>query len=185
MIHLRAAAQKILEELNKMNRIKIVLSLLVLVTLTYDAGAQKYAGSIEALRGVEDLYIVIENIPDDFISMGLPQRELQGAITQQLQKAGIKVRAERSPTSSRSEDGSHMYVNLSGLVTENGSVVYNAMVRIDQSVIPAHNRSIIVNGGVWYDSKVGVAAREGAAQTLKYRVGELVDAFVGDYKAVN
>lgn len=170
-----------------MNKRIVLLILPMLLTFkTFDlpAFALDEDTSLKSLRGVKELAIVIEGIPN-FLEKELKKEIVRKDIQNKLQIVGIKVLADKD-ASALNKPLMHvaMLIEPRGVVNTPGEerCSFYISVSIQQVVVLERDASIRFFSASWSSAERG-AGRSG--EDVRYVIKDLVDKFLTAYVSVN
>lgn len=152
----------------------------------------------ESLRGLTGVSVRVEALSEDAKQNGLDERSIQTDVEQKLKQAGIAVLA---PGQAAKEPGSpalYIHVNTkllfypTGVTFDPAGRPYNSppyivmvVVALLQSVAPVRDPNLRVSDVKTWDAGYLRTLDPGALKQARDTVGDLVDEFIGDWRAVN
>ena len=135
----------------------------------------------ESLRGLDGVYVLVEDLNDDTKRAGLTVAQIKTDVELKLRKVGIRIttREERL-----TEEGSpHLYVNVN-VVGSQQYYAYNISVSLKQSVYLQRN-FLLIRVPTWTTGGAGKASSRSIREDARKNLGDFVDRFINDYLAVN
>jgi hypothetical protein len=165
---------------------RVLVGLAVLWGIVGLSGGGSWAGDSEhtraTLRGVEGVYVIVEDLKSDVERAGLTRQQLQTDVELQLRKAGIRVFAKQEQF--RSPGQPLLYVNASALLHPNGLAAYNIRVELNQRASLDINTSS-ASVATWHVGMLGMIGVSRVSDTVRNDVRDLVDQFINAYLSVN
>ena len=172
-----------------------------LVVLLLVAGAVARGATAnhkESLRGLTGVSVRVEPVSDDAKQNGLDATSIQTAVEQKLRQAGIAV---LTPAQAAKEPGSptlYIHVNTkllfypTGVMFDPAGRPYNSppyivmvVVALLQSVATVRDPNLRVSDVKTWDAGYLRTLDPGALKQARDTVGDLVDQFIADWRAVN
>jgi len=161
-----------------------MLAVVVVLLWAGGAGAVDDILTRATLKGLEGVWVLIEEPDQETIAGGLTREQLETDTELRLRKVGIKVltfdEAARTPGRPR------LYVNVTTIKSDGGFYVYYGSVALIQSALLERNQNIqTLMAETWSTGSVGIVGESGMAQGVRGRVGDFVDEFINAYLSVN
>jgi hypothetical protein len=172
------------------------LSILLLVVGGVARGASE--NHRESLRGLTGVSVRVERLSESARQEGLDERSIQTDAEQRLRQAGIAV---PTPTQATQEPGSpilYIFVNAKLLFYPTGvtfdpagrpynSPPYIVMVTVSllQNVVSVRDPSLRLREVKTWDAGYLRSLDPSLLKQARTTVGDLVDGFIGDWRAVN
>jgi hypothetical protein len=159
----------------------IFLALALLLVSSFSANAEWAKTESETLRGINSLYVTIENVHPDAEEIGLTSVMLRKDIENKLKAAGITV-----PFALIGND--EPYLNIVITVHSDkvkGFVYYALHISLLQPVVLANTSNLSCYGRTWFISSAGGASKKEAVQIIREDINKKMDTFIQDYLAVN
>jgi hypothetical protein len=152
----------------------------------------------ESLRGLTGVCVRVERLSEDAKQNGLDESSIQTDAEQKLQQAGIAV---LTPSQAAKEPGSptlYVHVNTkllfypTGVMFDPAGRPYNSppyivmvTVALLQSVVAARDANLRLREVKTWDAGYFRSLDPPALKQARSTVGDLVDEFIGDWRAVN
>jgi len=158
-----------------MHKVVLILTLL----LTAPVIAQEHITEDESLSGLTQIQLVVEKLPASAEAFSLSKGIIELEVTQQLQKAGIKVLSleERKEHPRRP----YVYVNCNLIYVEDiGLVSFSIDVEVHQRVTLVTGEK--AQGLTWAKSYLGLAGTSKASQRIRSVVKDYVHIFTEQAK---
>jgi len=137
------------------------------------------SAEIASLRGLKDVYVVVETLSAD--AKGITtQQQIKTDTELQLRRYGIKV------PNTLSLESCVLYLDVSVIKDECEGVniyYYSIDLELQQEVVLKRDRAHSTLAPTWSKSSSGFAGEGVAASRLKVRIAELVDNFINDFLA--
>jgi hypothetical protein len=172
------------------------LSILLLVVGGVARGASE--NHRESLRGLTGVSVRVERLSENAKQDGLDERGIQTDVEQKLKQAGIAV---LTPAQAAQEPGSptlYVFVNAkllfypTGVTFDPAGRAYNSppyvvMVTVSllQNVVSARDAKLPLREVKTWDAGYLRSLDPGLLKQARTTVGDLVDGFIGDWRAVN
>lgn len=160
---------------------------LVIIAFLFVWTGASYAGEYgrESLEGMGGVRVLVEGIDSEVEKEGLEEGQLQTDVEQRLQKAGIEVLTHDEWL--ETPGGQYLYVSVNALPEpRTDGYAYFIRVELRQDVHLARDPALKAIGATtWRQSRVGLVGAAAMPGKIRSSVGELVDAFGGDYRAAN
>lgn len=155
---------------------------IALFTLVQIAISQAW-GEKESLKGLEGVGVLVEDMQENAMRVGLNRTQIITDVELRLRMAGIKVltREERY-----AQPGSpYLYVQVNSIYLESiEHLAYTVRVLLDQDVSLTHNNTQF-RGATWKEGMIGNVHKYDAKEVVRDAVKDLIDKFINDYLAVN
>ena len=172
------------------------LSIFLLVVGGVARGAS--ANNKESLRGLTGVCVRVERLSEDAKQNGLDETSIQTDAEQKLRQAGIAV---LTPSQAAKEPGSptlYVHVNTkllfypTGVVFDPAGRPYNSppyivmvTVALLQGVVSVRDPNLRLREVKTWDAGYMRSLDPGAVKQARATVGDLVDEFIADWRAVN
>ena len=160
------------------------VSLLVLVislVTTPCVNAEWARTEKETLKGINSLYVTIENLHPDAAVIGLDSTVLRKDIEGKFKTAGITV-----PFALIGNEDPYLNVAITVHYNKETDFVYYALsISLLQPVVLAKTSNLSFYGRTWFTSSAGGAAKKESVQVIREEINRKIDAFLKDYRAVN
>lgn len=138
---------------------------------------------IDSLKGLDGVYILVEDLPKALTDLGATREQLQASIELRLRTLGIKVLTRQEYLASLKS--SYLYVQVNCLkVTDSPVYAINYNLQLMQGVKTIKTPETICIAATWSKSKImifGVLTLLNDRQSLL----DLIDIFANDYLAAN
>jgi hypothetical protein len=134
----------------------------------------------ESLRGLNGVYVVVEDLPDRLQTL-LSVDQIQTDAELRLRKVGIKVlyKKEWLETDGHPE----FYVNVN-IVSVDRTYSYSVSVEFNQDVLLARNKAK-ARCSTWSVMGVGQVGETNLRPRLREVIGDMIDRFANAYLTVN
>jgi len=123
----------------------VILTLLLVLVASYSYAVNYH------LRLVEDLYVLVEDLPKDFNDMGLTKDQIETNAELNVRKAGIPIRSHSS---------NYLYININGLkLLSSGDIVgytYNVSVQFKQLALEFGNLMRLKDVGLCKENELSI-----------------------------
>lgn len=164
----------------------ILIGLAVLWGFIGLAGGESWAGgdselSRQTLRGVEGVYVLIEDFKPEVERAGLAKEQLQTDVEVRLRQAGIRVYTHEELL--RAQGQPYLYVNAGVILHSDGLVSYGITVEFRQRASLDIN-AVSAPVTTWSTGGFGTAGILGL-HTLRDTVCNFVDQFINAYLSVS
>lgn len=139
----------------------------------------------ESLRGLEGVYVVVEELKPEVEQDGLRRSDLLTDVREKLRAAGIRVLTKEEWP--KTFGAPYLYVNVQTVSVRGPSgAIYSIVIEValEQTVTLARDPSFATSATTWQTQMLGIIGRE-KLPDLRKVVGQLVEKFTGDYLAVN
>jgi hypothetical protein len=155
-----------------------------LVAISPRLAAQMFvATGRDTLRSLTGVEILVDPLQSELERAGLTTVALRADVERRLRAGGVPVFATQKANPDPAKP--FLYVHLNALeVPGRGLFAVAIQVQVRQTVQSLATRSNIVNAMTW-DSHTVVVAPAAELRELSGVIGEHVDEFVGDWKAVH
>jgi len=152
----------------------------------------------ESLRGLTGVSVRVEPLSEDAKQNGLDERSIQTDVEQKLKQAGIAVLAPAQ--AAKEPGGPTLYVNVNtkllfyptGVMFDPAGRPYNnppyivmVTVALLQSVVSVRDPNLRVSDAKTWDAGYMRSLDPGSLKEARTTVGDLVNEFIGDWRAVN
>jgi hypothetical protein len=135
----------------------------------------------ETLRGLQGVYVLIENMTTDAEKNGLTTQQLQTDVELKLRQNGIKV---LSQSELHSTDGNpYLYVMVNYQI-RNDIAIFSISLELHQEILLVRDSTKDCLATTWHKGATGGAGINNI-QFIREHVKDLVDMFINDYLAVN
>ncbi len=135
----------------------------------------------ESLRGLDGVYVLVEDLNDDTKRAGLTVAQIKTDVELKLRKVGIRITTKEERLT---EEGSpHLYVNVN-VVGSQQYYAYNISISLKQSVYLQWN-FLLIRVPTWTTGGAGKASSRSIREDARKNLGDFVDRFINDYLAVN
>ena len=135
----------------------------------------------ESLRGLDGVYVLVEDLNDDTKRAGLSVAQIKTDVELKLRKAGIRITTKEERLTQ--EGPPHLYVNVN-VVGSQQYYAYNISVNLKQSVYLQRN-FLLIRVPTWTTGGAGKASSRSIREDARKNLGDFVDRFINDYLAVN
>ena len=129
------------------------------------------------LKGIQEFFIMIEDLPGDAASAGLTKADLEREVEFKLSLAGVKI--------SDNYRAVIIYVNLAILKVDDYEYTYSLDVAIRQDAILSISGEKAINITTWSRSSLGYAGSRGIKDAILRSLKEKLDTFLLAYVTVN
>ena len=163
---------------------QILAALLMLAGAAPDASAQMFVTTgRDTLRTLPGVEVVVESLEPELERAGLKTIDVRAEVDRRLRAKGIPVFG--SQAANPSEAKPYLYVHLNALAIPNDGLFAIAIqVQVRQTVQSLVTSSNIVDAMTW-DSHTVVGVSAGELASVRDEIGEHIDRFISDWKAVH
>lgn len=139
---------------------------------------------IQSLVGVKGVWVLVDYLDDDALSMGLTEDQLKQEVESELRLAGIKVNSREERAAFK--DGAYLHVDVN-TVTYNDSpnIAFSVSIELSQPVELLTGLSMSVRGITWHDRSMGMCPGSAFAERSREDVKAGVDLFIDEYFIAN
>lgn len=162
-----------------------ILVLMCVAAAAAAARADEQAWSIDSLRGLRALDVIVEPLPVDAEKDGLRRPTLQADIELRLRRAGITIVNDRTVPW---PEAAVMRLRMDGLKREldQGSFTeYKLTLEVLQGVALIRDPAVRSVDAQWQRTTEGVQLSTMLVQSVRDGLRELIEHFVDDYLAAN
>jgi len=158
--------------------VKINIAVLVIVLLF---PCVSYANEQNALRGLNGLCVIVEDMDPKMEELGLTRDQIQTDVELRLRRAGIIVLTMEEAL--KSPGSPYLYVNINSYFLSTLPIVaFSTRVELRETVTLVNGMK--TEGNIWHIGTVG-ASRTQDIRKIKEFIEEGVDKFINDYLAAN
>jgi len=162
--------------------ITIILLLGVVLLLPSVTYAQELARN--TLRGLESMYIMVDDLSPDMENLGLLKKDLVEKIAMKLNEVGIQRLTKEEWE--KIVDKPVLYINISTVKTGLGYYVYSMNIQFFQMVSLLREPSIKKLSMTWRtQGYLGSTRGKNLLNTISSGMDEIIDEFVSDYLTAN
>ena len=136
--------------------------------------------SIESLRGLKGIFVVIEN---SVAQEGLSIYQIKKDVEQKLIMAEIEVLTEIEMI--KEPEKPYFYIYVKSTKNELELYAYYIEVGLGQLVSLERENKILVNAIVWKKGITEIVGANEIANSIRNHINDLVDTFINDYLSVN
>jgi hypothetical protein len=159
----------------------LFLALALLLVASPSANAEWARTQSETLKGIDSLYVTIENLHPDAAEIGLNSMMLRKDMEDKLKNTGITV-----PFALIGNDEPYLNVVITLHYDKEKDFVYYALhISVLQPVVLAKSSNQSCYGRTWFISSAGGASKKEAVQIIREDINKKIDTFIKDYLAVN
>jgi hypothetical protein len=150
------------------------------------SGVGGWAGDSESdratLRGVEGMYVIVEELEPEVERAGLTRHQLQTDVELRLRQAGIRVltKEERLETLG----APWLYVNVNVVLRSDGLTAFSTRVELNQVALLKTDGSLVIVP-TWSVASIGSVGRIRFVDTIRNDVRDYVDGFINAYLSVH
>jgi hypothetical protein len=141
------------------------------------AQAQNSKHSIASLKGMSTLFVVVEQLPDGAMVLGLTAETIQTDVQLKLRVAGIRVVAREEGT--KLPGGPYVYIALN--LTNNAQAA-SINIELRQNARLEPNGQFVLGVTTW---NVGDIISNPTAQSIRDNIKDGVDLFLNVWLSVN
>lgn len=125
------------------------------------------------LKGINDVYIVIEKVSDSARRVGINEDNIKTAVEIKIRRSGINVKEKGSIVM--------FYINVGVSVPISGLYAVSVSVGVKDMVSLVRDPQIKFQTTIWDKGAFGIAGEQRVKEGIKESVEELVDEFILDY----
>ena len=162
-------------------RILTVFSVCVLLS-SGSLLAQGFVDEMDALRGLEGVYVMGGDLDDELTFTGLQKEDVLSAVTMGLRNGGIPVLDETDWL--LLEDSPVLHIDIVSSIDLETSTLYSIRLEVFFLMNKLSDPGFTTYAVAWGAGKVGVIDSS-AADAILQDLGVLVERLVADYHAVN
>jgi hypothetical protein len=157
-----------------------ICTLLTLVLLMFSrfcdlpASAESMGG--ENLAGAPKFRILVEQPPPELQRLGFTAEWIKN-------QAELKLRVARLPVVANNDLLPSLYVNVNGILHDNGTLVYNVRLQFDEQVTITRSQRNYT-AATWESAGIGFLGAD-RVSGFGSKIGQLVDDFILDYLRAN
>ncbi|GMQ81880.1 MAG: hypothetical protein BMS9Abin05_1317 [Rhodothermia bacterium] len=144
--------------------------------------AQGFVDQMDALKGLEGVYIMGGDLDDELSLTGLQKEDVLAAVTKNLRNRGMPVLDETDWL--LLEDSPVLHVDIVSSIDHESSTLYSIRLEVFFSMNKLSDPAFTTYAVAWGEGKVGVIDSS-AADAILQDLGVLVERLVADYHAVN
>jgi len=165
-------------------RIAFIIGMVItLMTLSSTGWAIDDKFSRETLRGLNGVYVAVEDLEPEIERLGLTKNQIQTDVELKLRLAGIKVLTGEEWR--REKGRPYLYIQVRVLESSlSGLFHLNINIEFSQNVRLIRDPSIITLGSTWGVDAVGEVGRKKIYQ-IRNHIKDLLDKFINAWLSVN
>ena len=159
----------------------LFFALAIILVASFSVNAEWARTQSETLKGIESLYVTIENLHPDAAEIGLTAAMLRKDIENKLKATGITV-----PFALIGNDEPYFNMVITVHYEKEKDFVYYALhMSVLQPVVLTKSSNLSCYGRTWFLSSAGGASRKESITVIREDINKKIDAFIKDYLAVN
>jgi hypothetical protein len=158
-----------------------VLLLLGFIAVSGVSATEDDDFSVQTLRGLKGVYVLIENLPPELSNAGLSREQILQETEQRLRGSGIGIMTLKESFQERGRP--YMEIDVKGWKNSSGTCVYFLEVSLNQEV-RLMRTSGTLHSQTWRVRETG-ALENDDLPSLVGRIGGLVDRFAEAYDSAN
>lgn len=140
---------------------------------------------IESLRGLDGIYVVVEELKPDVERDGLKRSDLLADVREKVRGAGIPLLSKEDWP--KTFGAPYLYVNVQTVsVRAPAGAIYSIVIEValEQGVALMRDSSFVTSAATWQTQMSGIIGKD-KLPDIRRVVGELVDKFIHDYSSVH
>ena len=159
----------------------IFLTTALILAASFSVNAEWAKSQSETLKGINSLYVTIENLHPDAKEIGLTSAMLRKDIEDKLKNTGITV-----PFALIGNDEPYLNVVVTVHYDKSTDFVYYALhISVLQPVVLAKSSNLSCYGRTWFESSAGGASKAESVQVIRADIAQQIDGFLDDYRTAN
>ncbi len=163
---------------------KKLIAALTLISLMAGSVAAQKDSEKESLRGLTNMFVLVEDIDLDAQKDGLVRHQIQKDVEQRVSAAGIRILSLREMYKTKGEP--YLYININAAKSGDGTYTYYVSVSFKQMAVltrieNSQPRSITS----WETGAVGMIERRYMAKEIRDAINARLDAFIKDFRSVS
>jgi len=168
-------------------KISLLFSFILFFTF-YPPGNSFSLSSMESLRGLQGVEVLIEELNSDLENLSLTSIQIQSDVEAKLRKAGVPVLSIEENEKIQPLRKPYLYIRINSckLTSRKESVAFNIGIALNQQVslrAQAESKKCFF-APTWYKNVVGAAGRRNVQDILD-TVQDLTDKFINAYLKAN
>ena len=162
---------------------RILMSLVAVVILAPGSlYAQGFVDQMDALKGLEGVYIMGGDLDDELSFTGLLKDDVLSAVTVSLRNGGMPVLDETDWL--LLEDSPVLHIDIVSSIDHEATTLYSIRLEVFFLMNKLSDPGFTTFAVAWGEGKVGIIDSS-AAEAILQDLGVLVERLVADYHAVN
>ncbi len=159
----------------------IFLTTALILTASFSVNAEWAKSQSETLKGINSLYVTIENLHPDAKEIGLTSVMLRKDIEDKLKNTGITV-----PFALIGNDEPYLNIVVTVHYDKSTDFVYYALhISVLQPVVLAKASNLSCYGRTWFTSSAGGARKKESVNVIRADIAKQIDRFLNDYRTAN
>jgi hypothetical protein len=168
--------------INKRWLIPMILIFSVIFLFTSICSALDDEFSRRTLKGLEGIYVLIEELDPALKERGLTKDQIQTDVELKLRMAGIRILSEKELLTSPGLPSLYIAINA---VKLDMIFAFDIYVGLDQYIKLTRNPLIISLAATWSTTGIGSVGETRVRENIREKVKDLVDKFINAYLSVN
>ena|SRR5665213_693769 len=161
-----------------------VIFLWAILSLPFCAQASDGKYTRETLRGLNSFSVLVEELGQTALDLGLSVAQLRTATELRLRLAGIAIVSDEE--SADIPGAPYLYVNLLAIGKVPGTISYTILLSLEQAATMERNPKIRAVAAVtWSTASIATVGSAKAAEEVRNDLEELIDQFINAYLSVN
>jgi hypothetical protein len=140
--------------------------------------------SVESLRGIEAMEVLIRRLPVEIKWIGLTEEQIRTEVKSKLRLAGIKVLSRKECLKIKWSPSLCVDIYCASDHKEYW-IACNMRVEFNQAVMLNRNTNMRTIATTWSDQYTGVGGKDSILPGVQLLLYQLIDCFVNDYLSVN
>jgi len=137
-----------------------------------------------SLSGIKAVSVFVQGVSAEAEKAGLTVEQIEAEVKAKLEGTGIKVVGEREGEELSGKPA--LYVNLSAPKRrQKAAFVYHVEVGLMQEVTLVRDEKIRIMSITWKKGSLGYCPARSFVENVQRSLGDMMDAFVGDWAAAN
>jgi len=149
----------------------------VFLSLIPFAFAEDKEITLLTLRGIKEVYVVIESIEPEIENLGLTQAQVRADVEAKLREANIAV----APDFQHGRPAVYLYVQVMRPEKIN-RLFYSISLSLLQNVILERDPNVKTNTDTWLVRMLGMSS---GTEAIRSDIRSLLDQFIEDYRKAN
>ena len=157
-----------------------LLFAMILFFLNWTASLFALDDELLSLRGLTELFVLIEIEEPEIEKDGLTRGEIQRDTEKRLREAGINILSKQEWL--RKKEGAYLYVNVNARKSGYGVYINGINLELVQKVLLVRNAKTEVFATTWSRQLLG---HGGYLERIRYSIQDMVDMFLISWKKAN
>ena len=159
----------------------LLFTLAFVLTASHSVNAEWAKNQSATLKGINSLYVTIENLHPDAAEIGLNSSMLRKDIEDKFKAAGITI-----PFALVGNEDPYLNMVITVHYDKAKDFVYYALhISLLQPVILTKTSNLSCYGRTWFVSSAGGASKKESVQVIRADIEKQIDRFLNDYRAAN